>query len=69
MIKQVATDPGEKDARMRTVSPSWLAQFWSVHTNTVYRDIRKGALPAFRLPGGQLRVLLSDAQRYGTPVE
>lgn len=69
MIEQAATDPGEKDARRRTVSPSWLAAFWSVHPNTVYRDIRKGALKAYRLPGGQLRVLVSDARRYGKPVE
>lgn len=69
MIENTATDPGQKDARMRTVSPSWLAAFWSVHQNTVYRDIRKGALKAYRLPGGQLRVLMSDARKYGRPVE
>jgi hypothetical protein len=51
------------------VSPTWLAEHWGVHPNTVYRDIRKGALPAFRMPGGQLRVLLADAKRYGRPVE
>lgn len=69
MIQNASTDPGAKDARLRTVSPSWLANFWSVHPNTVYRDIRKGALRAFRLPGGQLRVLMSDARRYGRPIE
>jgi excisionase family DNA binding protein len=51
------------------VSPGWLADFWGVHPNTVYRDIRKGALPACRMPGGQYRVLRSDAMRYGRPVE
>ena len=69
MIKNALADPGEGDARLRTVSPTWLARFWSVHPNTVYRDIHKGALPAFRLPGGQLRVLVADAKRYGKPVE
>lgn len=69
MIENVATDPGDKDARERTVSPGRLAAFWNVHPNTVYRDIRKGALKAYRLPGGQLRILMSDARKYGRPVE
>jgi predicted site-specific integrase-resolvase len=69
VIENAATDPGQKDARDRTVSPGRLAAFWSVHPNTVYRDIRKGALKAYRLPGGQLRVRMSDARRYGRPVE
>jgi excisionase family DNA binding protein len=51
------------------VSPSQLARFWGVHVNTVYRDISKGALKAYRLPGGQLRVRNSDARRYGRPLE
>jgi excisionase family DNA binding protein len=51
------------------ISPSRLATYWNVHPNTVYRDIRKGALRAFRLPGGQLRIRISDARRYGRPVD
>lgn len=51
------------------VSPARLAQFWSVHVNTIYRDIDKGALPAFKLPGGRLRIRKSDARRYGRPHE
>jgi len=51
------------------VSPSRLATFWGVHINTVYRDIRKGALKAFRLPGGQIRIRTRDARRYGRPME
>lgn len=51
------------------VSVTWLASFWGVHPNTVYRDIRKGALRAFQLPGGSFRILLADAKRYGRPVE
>jgi excisionase family DNA binding protein len=51
------------------VTPSRLARFWGVHVNTVYRDISKGALRAYRLPGGQIRVRNSDARRYGRPIE
>ena len=51
------------------VSVTWLADFWGVHPNTVYRDIRKGALKACQLPGGAFRILLADAHRYGRPVE
>lgn len=69
MITNAATDPAAKDARQRTMSPVQLAAFWTVHPNTVYRDIRKGALKAYRLPGGQLRVLVSDARKYGRPIE
>lgn len=65
----VTTDPGQRDARERTVTPAWLARFWNVHPKTVYRDIRKGALRAFRLPGGQIRVMISDAEKYGRPIE
>lgn len=51
------------------ISPSRLANYWGVHINTIYRDISKGALRAFRLPGGQLRIRTSDARRYGRPIE
>lgn len=50
-------------------SPGRLAAYWGVHPNTIYRDIRKGALRAFRLPGGQLRIRTSDARKYGRPNE
>jgi excisionase family DNA binding protein len=54
----------------RFVSPSYLARYWGVHVDTVYRDIRKGALPAYRVgSGGQLRISMADARRYGRPVE
>jgi len=58
----------ERDDRMY-VSPTYLARYWQVHVNTVYRDIRKGALPASRLPGGQFRIAIDDARRYGRPIE
>jgi excisionase family DNA binding protein len=69
VIEPIKDDPGLKDVRLRTVSPTWLAHFWNVHLNTVYRDIRKGALKAYRLPGGQLRVTMADARKYGRPID
>lgn len=51
------------------VSPSRLAEEWGVDVQTVYRDIRKGALPAFRLPSGRFRIRRDDARRYGRPYE
>jgi predicted site-specific integrase-resolvase len=68
MIVAASTPPATHDDQ-RYVTPSYLARFWSVHVNTVYRDIRKGALRAFRMPGGQLRVRWIDARRYGRPCE
>lgn len=56
-------------AEDRHVSPSYLADYWGVHVNTIYRDIRKGALPVQRMPSGRIRVRWIDARRYGRPVE
>jgi len=50
-----------------TFTPQALADYWGVHVQTIYRDIRKGALAAFRLPGGSIRIRAVDAQRYGRP--
>lgn len=63
------TKQGDDEREERYVSPSFLARYWGVHLNTVYRDIRKGALPASRLPGGQFRIAIDDARRYGRPIE
>jgi predicted site-specific integrase-resolvase len=52
-----------------TISPARLARFWGVNVQTVYRDLRKGALRGFRLPGGDIRIRVSDARRYGRPIE
>ena len=68
--------PDERDARRRsggasldtTISPARLAAAWGVEVQTIYRDIRKGALRAYRLPGGDLRIRVTDARRYGKPV-
>lgn len=43
------------------------ARIWRVEAATVRRDIRKGALRAYRLPGGDLRILRSDLLAYGRP--
>lgn len=51
------------------VSVSRLAAFWGVSERTIRRDIAKGALPAYRLPGGQIRIRTADARRYGRPIE
>lgn len=53
------------DARERYVSPSRLAREIGVHINTIYRDIRKGALRVYRRPGSrQFRIKKADADRY-----
>jgi len=68
--------PDERPPRRRggpyleaAISPAELAAKWGVGVQTIYRDIRKGALRAFRLPGGDLRIIILDARRYGKPVE
>lgn len=48
-------------------SPSALAAHWGVPVQAVYRDIGKGALRAFKLPTGRIRVRTVDALRYGRP--
>jgi excisionase family DNA binding protein len=59
----------DRDGDERFVEPTELAAYWGVHVQTVYRDLRKGALPHLRLPGGRLRIRWSDARRYGRPNE
>jgi excisionase family DNA binding protein len=67
--RQAATRPGQRASDLH-VSPSRLANYWGVHVNTIYRDIRKGALKAFKVgASGQLRIRMSDARKYGRPVE
>lgn len=50
-------------------SPSQVARYWGVSPRTIHRDIGKGALKAYRLPSGHLRIRLTDARRYGKPIE
>jgi excisionase family DNA binding protein len=69
--------PDERDRPRRrgapylepAISPAALAAKWGVGVQTIYRDIRKGALRAYRLPGGDLRIRIRDARAYGKPVE
>jgi excisionase family DNA binding protein len=50
------------------VTPSELARYWRVSTDTIYRDIRKGALLAYRVGScGTIRIRIEDARRYGRP--
>ena len=58
--------PARRDEPL-VISPSRLAAYWGVSVRTIYRDIHKGALPAFRV-GGQLRIRMTDARQYGRPV-
>ena len=45
-----------------------LARYWNVSADTVYRDIKKGALPAYRVgSSGAIRISIEDARRYGRP--
>lgn len=65
-----ATGPSDLDPDEIHISPSRLADYWGVHINTIYRDIRKGALPAFQVGSARrFRIRMSDAKRYGKPVE
>jgi excisionase family DNA binding protein len=57
-----------KAAEPQSLSPQELAAEWGCHVDTVYRDIRKRALRAYRLPGGSLRIRREDADRYGRPL-
>lgn len=57
------------DLEQRDLTPQELADHWGVTVQTVYRDIRKGALRAFRLPGGDIRIRRADAEQYGRPIE
>jgi excisionase family DNA binding protein len=50
------------------VTPSELARYWRVSTDTIYRDIRKGALLVYRVgSSGTIRIRIEDARRYGRP--
>ncbi|WP_177246872.1 helix-turn-helix domain-containing protein [Mycobacterium malmoense] len=44
------------------LTPPQVARNWGVSVRTVYRYIASGRLKAIRLPGGQFRVRLQDAE-------
>jgi len=61
-----ATQTGASRGGFVTVAE--LADYWKVSVDTVYRDIKKGALRAYRVgSSGAIRVLVEDARRYGQP--
>ena len=62
-------DELERELREPKLTVEELARCWRVSVDTIWRDIRKGALRAHRTPGGQVRILLSDARAYGRPYE
>jgi excisionase family DNA binding protein len=50
------------------VTVTELARYWKVSVDTVYRDIKKGALRAYRVgSSGKIRVRVEDARQYGRP--
>ena len=52
------------------VTVTELARYWKVSVDTVYRDIKKGALRAYRVgSSGKIRVRVEDALQYGHPVD
>ena len=62
-------DQEERELREPKLTVEELARCWRVSPDTIWRDIRKGALRAQRIPGGTVRILLSDARAYGRPYE
>jgi len=54
----------------RYVTVTELARYWKVSVDTIYRDIKKGALQAYRVgSSGKLRVRVEDARQYGRPAD
>ena len=49
------------------VTVAELAAYWRVSPRTIYRHIDKGALEVRRLPGGDIRIPIDAARRYGDP--
>lgn len=69
MVPSSALTDREPVVDATPLSPSRLASFWGVHVNTIYRDIKKGALRYYRTPSGRIRIRRDDAERYGRPNE
>ena len=67
-MSELAVTTGETE-EPRFVTMRWLADRWKVSYDTVRRDVRKGALRSYRLPGGSIRIAYADAIAYGRPEE
>jgi excisionase family DNA binding protein len=50
--------------RRRYLTVAQVAEMWNVSTDKIYRDVKKGALPAYTV-GGSVRVREADALAYG----
>jgi excisionase family DNA binding protein len=50
------------------VTVSELARYWRVSVDTIYRDIKKGALTTYRVGSSRaIRISTAEARRYGRP--
>ena len=57
------------NTRIKVISPRETAQQLGVQIVTVYRWIRIGHLPAYRLPSGYFRIREVDVQAFLTPAK
>ena len=57
-------------SRRKWVDPLTAAELADVHRETIYRAIRRGQLPAYRVGGGRLRIAVDELKRFadGEPV-
>lgn len=53
--------------RPRWLAVSEVAAYWRVHTETVYRAIRRGDLPARRFPSGRIVIDSTVAEEFAAP--
>jgi excisionase family DNA binding protein len=74
-VTRVGHQAGSGDFDLAThnghyVTVTDLAHYWKVSVDTVYRDIKKGALRAYRVgSSGKIRVHVDDARQYGRPAD
>lgn len=53
---------------LKVVSPRVAGQRLGVETSTIYLWIRRGLLPAYKLPNGYFRIREADLQAFLIPV-
>lgn len=58
----------EREAYDTALTKDEVAEMHRVTRRTVERWIHSGDLPAFKLPGGSVRIARDDAERLMTPV-
>ena len=65
-IQRNDSDSAAHNGALVTVAE--LARYYKISVDTVYRDIKKGALRAYRVgSSGAIRIRVDDARRYGRP--